>query len=162
MTETSPIKGGPIPSYGDLQDHLRPNDPPKRPAGLAWTPELLRHIMISFLIPLIQRPDQPFGPLSIRLSGSKPDPFLALIPPRALVTHEHLPPDKQGQTPVRVETGDHIRVYCNIKSSLALRTWLHGIEVDRSAIKAGAGVFRPFNRVRLVLVGGRGECLTVA
>jgi len=64
--------------------------------------------------------------------------------------------------PVRVETGDHIRVYCNAKHALALRTWFHGIEVDRGSIQSGEGILKLFHRVRLVLVGERGEALVVA
>ncbi len=118
--------------------------------------------MSSFLIPLHQRDDQPFGAISIRLSGPKPDPFIAFTPPPPLVSHQHTPPGKQGTTPARVDAGDHVRVYCDARYALGLRTWLYGIEVDRAVIKAGTGMFRPFDKVRLVLAGERGEVLIVA
>lgn len=162
ITDTHPPKGGLIPSPGELTENLPASDPLSRPAALHWTPELVRHLMISFLIPLHVRDDGPFGPLSIRLSGPKPDPFLALTPSPPLLSHRSIAPDKPGGRPIRPETGDHIRVYCDASRALGLRTWFHGIEVDRSAIKAGEGVFKPFHRVRLVLVGERGEALIVA
>ena len=65
-------------------------------------------------------------------------------------------------TPVRVETGDHLRVYCDARRVLSIRTWFHGIEVDRAAVKAGEGTLKLFDRIRLVLVGERGEALIVA
>lgn len=36
--------------------------------------------------------------------------------------------------PVRVEAGDHLRLYCDAADALSLRTWLNGVEVDRSVI----------------------------
>ena len=65
--------------------------------------------------------------------------------------------------------GDHIRLYCDLKHALALRTWIHSVEVDSAQLGldsalAGNGdkLFRPFDKVRLVLIGHRGEALVVA
>ncbi len=162
ISDSQTPKGGPAPSSGDLAAHLPSSDSTKRPAVLAWTSELLCHFMSAFLVPLHQRPDLPFGPLSIKLSGSKPDPFIALTPPPPPSSHTSAPIGKRDMRPVRVETGDHIRVYCNAKHALALRTWFHGIEVDRGSIQSGEGILKLFHRVRLVLVGERGEALVVA
>ena len=165
ITGSHPVEAGPSPSAGDLLDHLLPSDLTQRSAILAWTPDLLRHLMTAFLLPLCEIRDQPFGPISIRLSGPKPDPFIALKPYPPLVSHQYLPPlpiNKDATGPVRGETGDHIRVYCDAKGALGLRTWFHGIEVDRAMIKAGEGLLRPFDKVRLILVGEMGEALIVA
>ena len=145
-----------------MMDQSPSLDSSRKTAVLAWTPELLRHFLSSFLLPLYHRQDQPFGPISIRLSGPKPDPFIALNPPQPLMTHQRLPHGKEGMTPMRVETGDHIRVYCDAKCILSIRTWFHGVEVDRAAVKAGEGTLKLFNKIRLVLVGERGEALIVA
>ena len=173
ISNLQPIKGAPIPSSGHLRAHLPEEIDTKRPVTIYWTPDLLRHFMTSFLIPLHARQDLPFGSLSIRLSGPKPDPFINLSPPIPLSIHQHLPPrppefgddritTRSEARPIRPETGDHIRVYCDAKHALALRTWFHGVSIDRSSIGEGEGVLRLFQRTRLVLVGPRGEALIVA
>lgn len=91
--------------------------------------------------------------------------------------------------PVRPEMGDHLRIYCYLKHALSLRTWLHAIEVDSAytintdqdapvtgqtpiGVEEGRGqgervdglgkVVKLFDKVRLTLVGDRGEALIVA
>ncbi|EIW69875.1 hypothetical protein TREMEDRAFT_73644 [Tremella mesenterica DSM 1558] len=220
------------------------------PATLYWTPSLLQHVLDEFFLPM--QNEGLFGPVSIRLSGPKPDPFLDLIPCRPPKEHAclrsklssvhranapqdgHIPKsvnsstngtdvlkqkgkrkrdsvqdgldggssqsqmadadtsivseDQTSQTverkedipPVSVETGDHIRLYCDASISLSLRTWLNGIEVDSTflqtsssslfnphisdveAVKEGNTHKRVFDKVRLTLIGEKGEVLIVA
>ncbi|RSH82175.1 hypothetical protein EHS25_006108 [Saitozyma podzolica] len=172
-----------------------PARPHTRPAPVLWTPALLSTFYTRFLLPLYRDGSQPFGAVSIAVSGPKPDPFLALVPPNPLEAHWSATPREpakaaqsakavtggdvsvsvslrrsndghhghhghdgdRGETspadpgvvagkadsnrpvpvPVRVEAGDHIRVYCNAKHALALRTWLYGIEVGSEVLDAG-------------------------
>jgi hypothetical protein len=155
-----------------------------RPATVHWHASLLDHFVQSFLLPL--RRSRAYG-ISIVFSGPKPDPFIALIPPAKLLAHVHVglsstkpngtpeqdvPLDKSSNSdssrPVRVEAGDHMRVYCDAKDALSLRTWLHGVHVDAKATgqpgDAGTGGKgrRLFDKVRLCLIGERGEVLIVA
>lgn len=97
-----------------------------------------------------------------------------------------------GRTPVRPEAGDHLRIYCDASHALALRTWLHNVRIplalprqskndgtNRARFTAlgkhavgidgqAAGSFdateqvRVFYKIRLTLVGARGEVLIVA
>ena len=156
-----------------------------RPALVHWTTSLLNHFIQSFLLPL--RRSRVYG-LSIVFSGPKPDPFIALLPPPKLMDHAHngKPRSKAkvevqkenvsaamsplggsgpaSGVPVRVEAGDHMRIYCDVKEALSLRTWLHGIHVDGQAGQAGNGDKgrRLFDKVRLCLIGEKGEVLIVA
>ena len=137
------------------------------------TDTLLQHFWTSFLVPLQLNPSRPFGQLSVRLSGPKPDPFIDLpLPPPF--------PEKDGRRPVRVEAGDHMRLYVDAKYALKLRTWLRGVEVERrhlisnvpgmdmSDAKASdkaeglEDIIKPFSKVRLALVDMLGEVLIVA
>jgi hypothetical protein len=153
-----------------------------RPAPIPWTASLLDHFIQSFLLPL--RRSRVYG-LSIVFSGPKPDPFIALQPPLQLVGHAHgvksgsnhkvdlekenaasviaplVTSDLAPGRPVRVEAGDHMRVYCDAKEALSLRTWLHGIHVDGQAGNGEKGR-RLFDKVRLCLIGEKGEVLIVA
>ena len=156
-----------------------------RPAPVPWTASLLDHFIQSFLLPL--RRSRVYG-LSIVFSGPKPDPFIALLPPPRLVEHVHgvrsgsnhkIEVEKENATaaippmgasepvpdrPVRVEAGDHMRIYCDAKEALSLRTWLHGIHVDGQFGQGGNGEKgrRLFDKVRLCLIGEKGEVLIVA
>jgi hypothetical protein len=158
-----------------------------RPAPIAWTASLLNHFVQSFLLPL--RQSRLYG-LSIAFSGPKPDPFIALVPPTPLTRHQYAGKARlaNGQAPkklvtngdddtrpadastmlngpARIEAGDHIRLYCDASEALSLRTWLHGVHVDAShGVAAGAQAKgkRMFDKVRLCLIGPRGEVLIVA
>jgi len=156
-----------------------------RPATVHWNASLLDHFIQSFLLPL--RRSRVYG-ISIVFSGPKPDPFIALIPPKKLTGHAHIdstltssngvvkkdvPLDESlngsnPKQPVRVEAGDHMRVYCDAKDALSLRTWLHGVHVDAKATgqagDAGHGAKgrRLFDKVRFCLIGEKGEVLIVA
>jgi len=156
-----------------------------RPAPIPWTTSLLDHFIQSFLLPL--RRSRVYG-LSIVFSGSKPDPFIALLPPPQLTDHAHslrsgsnrkpevgkenaiavttLPEMSNAvpSRPVRVEAGDHMRIYCDAKEALSLRTWLHGIHFDGQPGQGGTGEKgrRLFDKVRLCLIGEKGEVLIVA
>lgn len=87
------------------------------------------------------------------------------------MSHQHiLEIEAGGLAPDRPGCGDHIRFYCDAKRCLSLRTWLNGIEVDLKDVKGEelgerreqGSMHRPFEKVRLCLVGERGEVLTVA
>ena len=156
-----------------------------RPAPIPWTASLLDHFIQSFLLPL--RRSRVYG-LSIVFSGPKPDPFIALLPPPHLMEHAHsvkprsnrkvevekenaaagIPPMEAltpvSGKPVRVEAGDHMRIYCDAKEALSLRTWLHGIHVDGQPGQGANGEKgrRLFDKVRLCLIGEKGEVLIVA
>lgn len=130
------IPSVPIPSQATLSS-VRPKvDLRTRPAPLAWTPALVRHFWTDFVLPLQTDPVLPLGNISLAVSGPKPDPFIALKPPKPLKRHMHA--GKAEHTleipPVRVEAGDHIRLYCDAKHALRLRTWLYGIEVDMESL----------------------------
>lgn len=136
----------PVPSQATLTS-IRPRvNPATRPAPLAWTPALLRHFWNDFVLPLQKDPVLPLGNISLAVSGPKPDPFIALKTPKPLRRHMHAgkaemsssptqPGESAGSAPVRVEAGDHIRLYCDAKHALRLRTWLYGIEVDMMAVE---------------------------
>jgi len=155
-----------------------------RPAPIPWTASLLDHFIQSFLLPL--RRSRVYG-LSIVFSAPKPDPFIALLPPPQLIEHAHsmkpgsnrkaeiekenattgVPPLEEHSAsgrPVRVEAGDHMRIYCDAREALSLRTWLHGIHVDGQPGQGGNGEKgrRLFDKVRLCLIGEKGEVLIVA
>lgn len=136
-----------------------------KPAALYWSPALLDHFVQSFLLPL--RKSRLYA-LSLTFSGPKPDPFIALPAPPPLASHQHtvryIPASPARPTsPVRAEAGDHMRVYCDAREALSLRTWLHGVAVDPRSLDGEAGKsYRLFDKVRLVLMGERGEVLIVA
>jgi hypothetical protein len=64
--------------------------------------------------------------------------------------------------------GDHIRLYCDARYALSLRTWLNSIEVELSSLLPDrSDILFPspyllFKKIRLVLVGSLGEALIVA
>lgn len=185
-TSLSPPPKAPTPSAGTILDHPPTVLQSDTRHTLRWTIELLRHFWTDFIVPLYAEPTSPFGAISIMVSGPKPDPFLALRTASALRAwpsaratgrSDHSEGDSRHMTgPVRPEMGDHIRVYCQAKHALSLRTWLHSIEVDLDALgrddlgpstmpsrdKPPPGLYRVFDRSRLVLVGDRGEALVVA
>jgi hypothetical protein len=193
ITSTTRTAEGEVPIPSSATFHLDMPAPlvsgkVSRPAFISWTGPLLNHFVQSFLVPL--RQSRLFG-LSIAFSGPKPDPFIALIPAAPLRKHlnagkPHLKDDNEmkhgidntassavhetqrSSRPVRVEAGDHVRVYCDASEALSLRTWLHGIHVDLDG-EAAAGAAsksskgrRLFDKVRLCLIGQRGEVLIVA
>lgn len=178
------------PSIASLSEYQPLVDPTTRPFPLAWTPPLLLQFMEK-LVGIYQDSSRPYGSLSISLSGPKPDPFLDLPIPAPLATHAHLPSaiGTSPSAPVRPECGDHIRVYVDAKYALGFRTWLHNVEIPLSDLgdhwmNPTASGDRPvessmvvdtqaprgrkrkglalFNKVRLILVGERGEALVVA
>ena len=143
---------------------------PSRPSPLKWTPELLDHFVKSFLLPL--RQSRTFS-LSLTFSGPKPDPFIDLPPPAPLPRHLNSPkPGKIDATrdhviPVRPEAGDHLRIYCDAREALSLRTWLNGVALDSNILGetgavVGAKPWKLFDKVRLCLVGELGEVLIIA
>ncbi|WVF68117.1 hypothetical protein IAT40_002880 [Kwoniella sp. CBS 6097] len=91
--------------------------------------------------------------------------------------------DLTGQ-PVRPEAGDHLRIYCDATHALPLRTWLHNVRIPISGPNANVDTargivaesegdsvpqvngesreLRIFYKIRLTLVGDRGEVLIVA
>lgn len=162
----------PIPSAGSFSTGLIAPHSIKsiRPVTLNWTPSLLNHFLQSFLLPL--RQSRTYS-LSLTFSGPKPDPFIALPSPLPLDHHLHMKKSQadgecKGCVPVRPEAGDHLRVYCDAKEALSLRTWLNGIAID-PAVMGQAGLGDPktkprklFERARLCLIGERGEVLMIA
>jgi hypothetical protein len=69
--------------------------------------------------------------------------------------------------PIRSEAGDHLRIYCDAKEALSLRTWLNGVAIDPTIVgPTREGVenkpWKLFDKVRLCLIGERGEVLMVA
>ena len=171
----SPPPTAPIPSRAYLTSQLPIQKAVTKPRPIIWTPALLKHFWKSFIMVLNQDPSRPFGSLSIRLSGPKPDPFLALRPAQSLPRWPPAGADQPATSPERPEMGDHMRIYCDAKWALSLRTWLHAIEIDLDALKTEVsenggkeerhgqiGLYRPFDKARLVLVGERGEALAVA
>jgi hypothetical protein len=156
---------------------LLPDPPPSmgepaRPAPIYWTPALLL-TFLQHLLGLRSDEKRPLGSISMAFSGPKPDPFIALHPPRPLVPHtsrssEGLEKTGMAMRPVRPEMGDHLRIYVDADRALALRMWLNGVERGFQEGKDGketdgkgyTGLL--FYRVRLALVGERGEVLTVA
>lgn len=133
-----------------------------RPAVVRWTPNLLETFMRDRFEAVWKDPERPYGPLHLTFSGPKPDPYLALPAPRPLTAHEYLPPGSRGRAPVRVEAGDHMRIYCDAGRALSLRTWLHWWEVEGRKLGDGEERMRPFDKARFALVGPRGEVLVVA
>ncbi|WVR08440.1 hypothetical protein IAU60_005495 [Kwoniella sp. DSM 27419] len=166
----------------------------KSPRVIEWTRGLLLTFLETFLRPLYMDDDRPLGSLSYALSGPKPDPFLDL--PSAKVLDTHVVPSASVATPsdlatglshsrdaknttavelpVRPDCGDHLRIYCDLKHALALRTWLHSVKITAGPTDdedgtghqidevEGANAVRPLYKTRLTLVGPRGEVLMVA
>lgn len=153
--------------------------------------------------------------MSLAFSGTKPDPYLNILPPKPLGRHLHLPrklesgqgkdgqggrkegeegekgegkaegKGKEGMTPARIEVGDHLRIYMDADKALSFRTWMYhlvlevedevdgaeGGEDDKGKGKGKETRMREmkkkrrvkiFEKARFVLVGERGEALTVA
>lgn len=160
----------PLPSPASFATHHTKATTSKlaRPAPLKWTPELLDHFIKSFILPL--RQSRLFS-LSLTFSGPKPDPFIALPSPTPLARHLHITKSTtkagDGVTPVRPEVGDHMRIYCDAKEALSLRTWLNGVAIDPTVIGQAEGAVESkpcklFDKVRLCLIGERGEVLMIA
>nr|XP_019051292.1 hypothetical protein I302_01741 [Kwoniella bestiolae CBS 10118]OCF30222.1 hypothetical protein I302_01741 [Kwoniella bestiolae CBS 10118] len=188
--------GQAMPSRGELRDiDIDLDGESGRGAGrevkrkdkvISWTPSLLLSFIRQFLHPLYMNDQRPFGELSYAFSGPKPDPFLDISQSRITSSTDitkKMQPDKEET--VKPECGDHLRIYCNAKYSLELRTWLHNVKIpiplkkshdadaegegDKSAnggdIKQngkGEESVRIFYKNRLTLVGDRGEVLVVA
>lgn len=162
-----------------------------RPAPIAWTGPLLNHFVQSFLLPLRQsrlyglsiafsgpKPD-PYialvspAPLRKHLNAGKSHSRKDDLSNKTVgdpVSGAGADQDKTrlNGRPVWVEAGDHVRVYCDASEALSLRTWLHGVHVDLDG-EAAAGAAsesskgrRLFDKVRLCLIGQRGEVLIVA
>jgi hypothetical protein len=125
---------------------------PSKPVVVRWTPALLGAFIKERFEPAWRDPAQ-YGGLHLAFSGPKPDPFLALPPPPPLEAHIHVPQDARERVPVRIEAGDHMRIYCDAALAMSLRTWLHWWET---------GGRRPFEGARFALIGARGEVLVVA
>ncbi|ORX41193.1 hypothetical protein BD324DRAFT_613581 [Kockovaella imperatae] len=155
--DREPPRSAPVPSCATLLiDPLSKSTPSTSPPDIIWTPELLAHFWESFLAPLQSDPTRPFGSLSVRLSGPKPDPFIDFP--------SSLDPKPSNRPSPGVEVGDHIRVYLDAKYSLRFRTWIRGVEIDSSYQGAGIGegLIRPFLKIRLVLMTLFGQALIVA
>lgn len=68
------------------------------------------------------------GPIALALASSEPDPFRPAAPQSSskLDHHRHLP-FRSGETvhpdarPVRLEIGDHIKLFCDLRFALAVR-----------------------------------------
>lgn len=135
------------------QAHTPPESPLSKPRQLQWTPALLNLFLKTRFEPAWMDTERPYGPLHLTFSGPKPDPYLALRPPQLLTTHQHVPWGKEGRAPVRVEAGDHMRIYCDAARAMSFRTWLHWWQVEGE---------RPFDKARFALIGPRGEVLVVA
>ncbi|GMK54853.1 hypothetical protein CspeluHIS016_0114390 [Cutaneotrichosporon spelunceum] len=123
-----------------------------KPIVIRWTPALLDTFIRERFEPAWRDAAQ-YGALHLAFSGPKPDPYLALQPPPPLDAHTHVPEGARERVPVRVEAGDHMRIYCDAAVALSLRTWLHWWEADGQ---------RPFDRARFALIGPRSEVLVVA
>lgn len=183
------MRKAPIPSAGKWVPELDPkigydHHVPSSPLGPAstttlshsrsmiWTDALLRHFWEDFVVPLYTDHDFPFGSISVRLSGPKPDPYLNLAPPASLRPWSDISsantPARSVTLPVRPEIGDHIRLYCDARYALSLRTWLNSIEIELASLSPERNdvpfpsPYLPFEKIRLVLVGPLGEALTVA
>ena len=158
----------PSPSVAIFGDPGSASKAQTRPATIRWTADLVKHFLEAFLLPL--QANGTFGTLNFRVSGPKPEPFIDLPTPPPPIMHIGVPKAMRDQSrprPVRAECGDHLRIYCDAAVCLSLRTWLHGIEVEGSFFKnddpsSRSEHVRLFDKVRLALVGGRGEVLIVA
>ncbi|WWC92112.1 uncharacterized protein L201_007066 [Kwoniella dendrophila CBS 6074] len=177
---------------------LEPKDENRpKPFPLIWTSNLILTFLESFLDPLYMDEQRPFGALAYSFSGSKPDPFIDLpIPPpiKSHIGYDISPTigknaNKTNENMVvQPDSGDHLRIYCNLKYALELRTWLHNIKIpsedynnvdidnveNPAARRLDTGnkeitaqgkqedLIRIFYKTRLTLVGERGEVLVVA
>jgi len=181
---TSPTaRRAPVPASGKWVQQIDPKsdgicDMPSSPSGtlptatgprlrsLTWTDALVKHFWKAFLVPLYTDQSFPFGSISVRLSGPKPDPHLDLVPPTSLRSWSMISPaagpGDSASLPVRPEMGDHIRLYCDARYALSLRTWLNSIEVELSSLLPDrSDILFPspyllFKKIRLVLVGSLG------
>ncbi|WRT70503.1 uncharacterized protein IL334_007501 [Kwoniella shivajii] len=185
-----------IPSSGMLCDTLLATVSTKsaKPIPINWTSTLLLNFIEHYLYPLYMDDNRPFGIISYVFSGPKPDPFIDLPTPPIVQSHAHLPTPINGEEkqrerekysqdqmhnsctskPVRAESGDHLRIYCNAKYALELRTWLHNVKIPAVSISSKSAVqdglpaineqetMRIFYKTRLTLVGEKGEVLIVA
>lgn len=161
----------PLPSAGTFSKRPPGTQTSKaaKSATVHWSPALLNHFVTSFLLPL--RLSRLYA-LSVTFSGPKPDPFIDLPSPHPLASHAHLPrplhiASDSSPPPVRPEVGDHLRLYCDAGEALSLRTWLNGVAIDPNAVGSGDAVreaksYKLFEKVRLCLIGERGEVLIVA
>ncbi|OCF58425.1 hypothetical protein L486_04458 [Kwoniella mangroviensis CBS 10435] len=174
-----------VPTKGELVDQIldeaKDKDTNKR---IIWTSSLLLSFIQQFLHPLYMDDQRPFGVLGYTFSGAKPDPFLD-IPYRSSTntddfeTRKNLNDNNVGfidkDKMVKPECGDHLRIYCNLKYSLELRTWLHNVKIpipssddNNHKKRKGEGEekesksMRIFYKTRLTLIGDKGEVLMVA
>ncbi|KAK8850352.1 hypothetical protein IAR55_004270 [Kwoniella newhampshirensis] len=166
----------PSPAILHADDSLPPaaEELETKPRIIRWTQDLLLRFIDTFLHPLYLDPSLPFGNISYVFSGPKPDPFLDLPSSHPPKSHLHLPTLDRGRNigdiqPVRVEAGDHLRIYCDVRKALALRTWLHNVKIPlghpSKVGQEGEGrdeLVRVFYKTRLALIGERNEVLMVA
>ncbi|WVO17592.1 hypothetical protein L204_105289 [Cryptococcus depauperatus] len=103
----------------------------QQPKALSWTPERLKWFITHWVKYCT---NSCFGCSSFAFSGPKPDPFLDLALPPPLTVHQYLPSnspyDVKGQ-PVRVECGDHLRLYCSAKYALQFKSFLNKVWVPK-------------------------------
>ena len=159
----------PLPSMARLvlSNHSVAQKITTKPLPITWTPQTLLHFLEAFLLPL--HASTIFDSISIRFSGPKPDPFIALNDPPALSRHRHVLHTlnlshltQEASAPVRPECGDHIRIYLDAAYALGFRSWLNGVELDSNVAGKGQGQRRVFEGCRLALIGEQGEVLVVA
>lgn len=113
---------------------------------IIWTPHRLRQFWTEILHGVLQQSGN-FGPIGLAASGPKPDPFR---------------PENED---VAVETGDHIRVYCDLEWALKVRKYLEHVRIHDGVVEDGQAGLRGerlFKKAVLVLVGVKHEVLLVA
>ncbi|WWD08508.1 hypothetical protein V865_006620 [Kwoniella europaea PYCC6329] len=180
-----------VPTTGQLVDQIPDKETDKDTCKkISWTSSLLLPFIRQFLRPLYMDDQRPFGVLGYTFSGSKPDPFLDIPYQSSTNTDDFETRTKHNDNNVgfidkdkmvKPECGDHLRIYCNLKYSLELRTWLHNVKIpipnpntktnsDDNNDKKEKGEeeekesksMRIFYKTRLTLVGDKGEVLMVA
>ncbi|WWC98769.1 hypothetical protein V866_005662 [Kwoniella sp. B9012] len=174
-----------VPTKGELVDQIPDKETDKHTSKkIFWTSSLLLPFIQQFLHPLYMDDQRPFGVLGYTFSGAKPDPFLN-IPYRSSTNTDDFETRKKHNdnnvgfidkaNMVKPECGDHLRIYCNLRYSLELRTWLHNVKIPipssnnnndkkekgEEEEKESTGR-RIFYKTRLTLVGDKGEVLMVA
>ncbi|WVQ63107.1 uncharacterized protein L199_001258 [Kwoniella botswanensis] len=174
-----------VPTKGELVDQIpdaaKDKDKSKK---IFWTSSSLLSLIQQFLHPLYMDDQRPFGVLGYTFSGAKPDPFLEIPYHSSTNTDDFETRKKHNDNNVgfidkhkmvKPECGDHLRIYCNLRYSLELRTWLHNVKIPipnsnnnndekekgEEEEKESKSV-RIFYKTRLTLVGDKGEVLMVA